>query len=392
MKENFKCRLLMGTYYIVVCVILAYAAYYLEASGFTPWQTGFIVSSASFAGGLLQGVSGRLADTDPAWSWKRQIAVYSLASLFMSASTLIVGNRLWVGASFGLTIAAVMMMMPLVNSACFYYVNHGINVDYGIARGTGSVTYAVASLVLGGITAARGAAILPICFAAAFAMLFASVMIMPYMGGVTNGKKRAAKTDRKGFTRKYPVFILMAVGVAFGCTFHIMTNTFLIKILENVGGGPDNLGIALSIGAAVELPALFLYSRVEGKHGLSAAALLAAGCFFFTLKGVLLLAAASAVMIYFIQLLQSVSYGLVTAAKASYAHETVAVDDDNTGQAVMSMTDSFGTVAGSLLGGLLLSGGGTKLMLGAGTAIAAGGMIITMIAAKKSGEGGKRNE
>lgn len=379
----------MTAYYTLICMILGYAAYYLEESGFTPWATGTIVSVSCLAGGLLQGVAGKLADTDPNWSWKKQLAVYSAAALLISVLRFIVRDRIFEGISLGLLILLMWVMMPLVNSACFYYMNHGIDIDYGIARGAGSLAYAAASFVLGRLTAAGGADVLLVCYAAGFAFLLAAVLMMPYMGPVARGTEEKGSTDRAGFIKKYPLFGLMALGITFAFVFHNMISTYLINVVEGVGGGPDSMGIALGIAGAVELPVLFLYSRIEGKRGLTAAMLIATGCLFFTVRGLLYIAATGVVMIYFVQLLQSVSYGLVIAAKASYAHQAVAPEDDNTGQAVMSMTDSFGMVAGSLLGGILLSGGGTSLMLGAGTAMAAAGTVITFIAARKGISGGK---
>ena len=148
------------------------------------------------------------------------------------------------------------------------------------------------------------------------------------------------------------------------------------------------MGVALAIAGAVELPVLFLYSRIEGRHGLTSALLICIACVFFTVKGALFIAASGVLMIYFAQLLQSVSYGLVTAARATYANEAVAAEDATTGQAVMSMTESLSVVAGSFLGGALLTGGGVHHMLVAGTAMAAAGTIVAFIAAGKGGSGG----
>jgi PPP family 3-phenylpropionic acid transporter len=184
----------------------------------------------------------------------------------------------------------------------------------------------------------------------------------------------------------------MAAGITLGCVFHNMVATYMFDIMKEAGGDSGTMGTAIAIGGAMELPALFLYTRIKEKSGLSAAALICIGCLMFVVKGVLLVAASGVVMIYFIQLLQGPSYGIVTAAKAAYAHETTAAGDETTGQAVMSMTDSFSIVAGSMLGGFLLSGGSAGRMLVAGTAMAAAGSIITIIAAKKGGIGGLKNE
>ena len=48
------------------------------------------------------------------------------------------------------------MLQPLVNSVSIYYINRGVNVDFGIARGIGSLLYAVCSSILGALVAQTG--------------------------------------------------------------------------------------------------------------------------------------------------------------------------------------------------------------------------------------------
>ena len=135
MKANGKCRLLMGVYYMAICIVFSYAAYYLRAEGFSSWQTGVIVSVSCVIGALLQPVSGRLADSDPKWFWKTQLLAFSALALAISVLRIFVDGLIWEGVSYGLLIVLILVMMPLVNSSCFYYTDRGISVDYGIARG-----------------------------------------------------------------------------------------------------------------------------------------------------------------------------------------------------------------------------------------------------------------
>ena len=382
----------MGVYYMVICLITGYAAYYLGARGFSSWEIGVIYSGSCVAGGLLQAAAGKLADRDPRFFWKNQIALCSILALIISVLRLFVDGLVWEGVSYGLLIVLILIMMPMVNTACFYYTERGIDVDYGIARGTGSVCFAAASFLLGRLTAAKGEGSLLICCVVLFALTLIADLIMPQAGATVNAAEEdCAAADEKGgrgvFVFRYPVFMLMAFGITLALVFHNMVSTYMINIMQEAGGGPDSMGLALAIAGAVELPVLFCYTRIKKRTGLSSAILIAAGCFFFALRGGLFIAASGVLMIYFVQLLQSVSYGLVTAAKAGYANEAVSAADETTGQAVMSMTDSFGMVAGSLLGGLLLSGGGTGRMLIAGTAVAAAGTLVAFIAARAGAKG-----
>ena len=383
MKANGKCRLLMGVYYMAICIVFSYAAYYLRAEGFSSWQTGLIVSVSCVIGALLQPVSGRLADVDPKWFWKTQLLAFSALALAISVLRIFVDGLIWEGVSYGLLIVLILVMMPLVNSSCFYYTDRGISVDYGIARGIGSVAYAAASFVLGRLAAMKGPQVLVACCAVLFALVLAASVIMPKAGEPLRApEKKKEKQGTKNFASAYPAVILMAAGITLAFAFHNMVVTYMINITEEVGGGPDSMGTAIAIGGAMELPALFLYTRIKEKSGLRSAILISIGCLIFVVRGLMFAAASGVMMIYFIQLLQGPSYGLVTAAKAAYAHETVAAGDETTGQAVMSMTDSFGIVAGSLLGGILLSSGGTDRMLIVGTALAAAGTIVAFTAAR----------
>lgn len=391
MKENGKYRLLMAAYYMIICLIFSFAAMYLTSEGFSSWEIGILISVSCLAGGILQAAAGRLADRDPRWSWKKQLIMYSITAAAIAALRMVIRSRVLEGISYGLLIVLTLVMMPLVNSACFYYVDCGKKVDFGLARGIGSVSYAAASFMLGRLAGARGDHILVVCGFAAFILMLAAVIIMPYYGYVTDARAEQTETDTRGLAGRYPVFIVMAAAITLALVFSNMISTYMFNIMEDVGGGPDSMGVALAIAGVSEMPALFLYSRIQERTGLSSAMLITAACFFFVLRGFLFMEASGVMMIYFVQLLQSVSYGLITAAKANYAHEALPAEENNTGQAVMSMTDSFSIVAGSLIGGLLLSGGGTDLMLQAGTALAAAGMIVAFIAARKGKKEGNIN-
>ena len=394
MNENGKCCLLMGVYYMIICIVFSFAAYYLYLQGFTSRQTGLIISFSCVVGAFLQPVTGRLADRDPKRSWKNQLILLSAMAFAVSMLRIFTDGLICEGACYALLFVLVLVMMPLVNSSCFYYTDRGIGVDYGISRGVGSVSYAATSLLFGWLTVVMGPQVLAFCLAALFALLFAAAFMMPLAGEAHKVRPAETKNEQgaKNFIAAYPAVILMAAGITLGCVFHNMVATYMFDIMKEAGGDSGTMGTAIAIGGAVELPALFLYTRIKEKSGLSAAVLICIGCLMFVVKGVLLVAASGVVMIYFIQLLQGPSYGIVTAAKAAYAHETTAAGDETTGQAVMSMTDSFSIVAGSMIGGFLLSGGSAGRMLVAGTAMAAAGLIITIIAAKKGGIGGMKNE
>ena len=75
------------------------------------------------------------------------VLVISLAATAESSSMVV--RTLLYGAS----ITMLMLMIPFVNSLGMETIRQGEELDYGIGRGMGSVAYAIASWLLGRLTA-----------------------------------------------------------------------------------------------------------------------------------------------------------------------------------------------------------------------------------------------
>ena len=196
---------------------------------------------------------------------------------------------------------------------------------------------------------------------------------------IARAKKPIAKNretkPRKNMFRAYPEFFITATGAMLFVFFNNMVTIYMLRVMERVGGDSGSMGTALAIAACAELPMLFLYSRLA-RH-VSASNLIVISGFFFSLKGILFIAAPSVHAVYAVQLLQSLSFGLLVAAKAHYADTCMTLEDKVTGQSVMTMTESLASVLASLTGGLLMGSGGIMLLLWCATGAAIAGTLIT---------------
>ncbi|MBQ7069898.1 MAG: MFS transporter [Ruminococcus sp.] len=389
MKVTAKCSLLMAAYYSMTCVLLSYIAYYLGSVGISDLSISILIGLSCAAGGVLQIAAGRIADRDPRWNWKRIMLLIGTGEIILAVSRLLISYQGWQCFAYGLMIVFQLIMMPMVNLASFYYPAKGIPVNFGVARGIGSAAFALVSFLTGKLTEMSGSGSLLIITVVLSALFLAAVWIMPYdennerSADKVQSTDHAPKTKLTYFVRKYSVFTSVTVGITLLFVYHNMVNSFFIRLVEAAGGNSKSLGIALAVAAIAELPVLFLYSRISGERSNASVWLLVIAGSFFVIRGVLYIAAASVTMIYFIQLLQSVSYGLAIAAKATYADESMAAEDKATGQALMTFTDAFGCVAGSVIGGVLLDIGGIGLVLKIGLLIAFIGTIIMLITAIK---------
>ena len=386
MKINIKCSLLMAAYYSLHCVLLSYVTYYLGTLGISDLFISIVVAGACALGGVMQIVAGRITDRSRNWNWKKILILFSAFELVIALVRIPIHATTWQWIMYGLIIVVQLLMMPMVNLASFDYSSRGMHVNFGMVRGVGSAAFAAASYIVGKLTGYFGSESVLVITAILAGVLLLSVLIMPEPGEKDTKEKESSESDAKNrigfmsFIKKYPVFFVMVIGQVFIFLFHNMINTFFIRVVENVGGGSKELGIALAIAAMAELPILFLYSRINSVIK-SSKKLLVISCCFFVLRAALYLVAPNVTMIYLVQFLQSVSYGLMIAAKATYADESMAAEDKATGQAMMTFTDAFGAVAGTFLGGLLLDLGGTGVMLTGGLIMAIAGTLVTVFAA-----------
>lgn len=386
MKESLKCSILMAIFFAQNCLVVSYAVLFLEREGYADSGVGLLIAGAAAVGGVLQFFSGRLADRYPKWYWKRQLVLLAGFLVLIAFLRLIpFYDRWWIGLNYGLLIVSVLLMMPLVNSTAFYYSRRGARVNFGIIRGIGSLSFAVVSFGIGFLARRHGNGILVWVAIVLAVLLLAAVLLMPgrekYPEPEREENPVSGKTGIGRLLKTYPRFFLMTAGITLIFVFHTIVSSYLLRIIEGVGGSTGNLGIALAIAAVSELPVLFLYSRIAKLPGASAKRLILIACAFFALRGVMFILAKSIFVIYVIQFLQCVSYALLTAAKATYAEESMKQSDKTTGQAAMSMTESFGVVAGTLLGGFLITDTSVHNTLIVATVIAFAGLGVTVLAA-----------
>lgn len=381
--ENGKVRILMGTYFSLNCVALSYVALYLARFGLQDNAIGMIVSISAILGFILQGMAGRLIDTHPKWYWRNLLMALGVFELIVCALILLghltnVGV-LTIGCLYGLFIIITLGMMPLVNTSSFYYTSHGRPVNFGVARGIGSLVFAAVSYIIGIFSLEIGIIFIPICGVLFSLFFILSVIILPGLGAHDFDEKSSMALISKEFVERNKHFIIVAVGICMVLILHNMVNSFLIRMVENVGGSSDALGLALAIAAVCELPVLFLYDDFVKKHNISTELLIFVSCLFFVIRGVFYLFATNLVFIYATQILQCVSFALLIASKTHFADEGVGEEDKATGQSIMTMTEAISMVLGSAIGGWAISLGGVNMMYLVGMAFAVAGALIVLV-------------
>lgn len=385
MKTNIKYSLLQASYWMLYCIGFGYVTYYLQSFHYSAGEIGIVTAVFGLLAAVIQTKVGQIADKSTKWNWKKLLLLLGTVNLILVVVMGITTQKLAVGILFGCFLILVSSMMPLMNAACFYYQNRGISMDFGKARGFGSLSYALISLILGRLTASFGTVPVIITGVADTLLLIVITLSLSYVktepvqaGSSTN----SPKAQRSGnFLQKYPSFVLMLIGLVLLLTFHNALCTYMLQIIENAGGDSSSMGTALAIAAVTEIPVMFAFSFIIKKF--KASSLLFVCGAGYIVRCIFLLNASSVWMVYVAQLLQFITFALYASASVYYTNETMEESDKVTGQALMSGVATVGSVIGNLVGGWAIELSGISLMLEIMLLFTVVGTVLVAVSIKK---------
>lgn len=376
--------LLQGFYWMLFCVGVGYINTYLTGVGLNTSQVGVITATFGAISAVVQPILGKIADQHVSFGWSIQIKIMLALCLICNVILLSTKSQLLSGIACGFILLLLNAMMPFVNGASFYYRNNGCSINFGVARGFGSMFYAVISFLLGKWVASKGITSITISGMIITGLMLLVVFLMPYQKGTTAVHKLSTKESGKktNFIKEYPKFMGMLLGIMLLLMFHNNTNTYMLQIMEGVGGGSEEMGITFALCAILEIPVLFGFSLVVKR--ISAYRLLIISGFAFSVKAFMYSIVDTVIGIYAAQFLQIFSFALFVAASVYYVEEQM--DDNNKlkGQSLLGSALTFGGVFGNLLGGIVIQRFGIKTNLLASLILAIlGAFIVIMMGDKR---------
>lgn len=375
--------ILQGSYWASFCVIYAFATVFVLSRGFESSMIGVIIAAGNILGVILQPMVASIADRSEKISLHKLTAMLSIIMILLLVLLYFVPNGLLaVAVLFLLTDTFLQVIQPLINSVSVYYVNQGVSVDFGSARGIGSLSYAAASYILGIVVEKFGTRSILMAGILVALVLLVTVLSMPVLSSSAAsrlGEKEPEQNDAGllVFAGRYKNFMLTLAGITLLFTFHNMNNAYLIKVIENVGGTSADMGRMLSIAAVTELPVMFLFSRIS-KHFKSSTLLMVSSAF-FAIRAAGFMLAGNVMTMYLAAMLQIGSFALYIPSSVYYVNETMLDQDKFKGQAVMTATNTLGGVFGSLFGGFLIDNVGVGAMNTVCFAMAAAGAVLVFL-------------
>ena len=385
MKKNLTLRYAVTqfSYWAAAMGAASFATTYLLDLGLNARLIGSLLAVSGILACLTNPVLASFADKSKKYILPHMMLALSALCVLCFTLQLLPGIPVLIaGLLYVLGMWASDAIIPLLNALNVACDNSGYPINFGAARGVGSVASATSALALGYILAKWGDTWMFLF------LIFFRVISMAAIAGFPRLVKTVSATGAVdtscgigAFFLRYKWFCVSLLGIAFLGMFHSMTETYLIVIMEQLGGNSSNVGTALFISSLSGAPVIFFYGffhkRFKNESLLKIAALT------FLLKSVLFCIAPAIGFVYMLELLQTTSYGFLSPTQVFYAGVKARPVDMVKGQAFIATAYTLGCSGGNFAGGHLVSIG-VNTMLIAGVMMALLGTVILFCTVHKS--------
>lgn len=347
-----------------------FAAVFLASKGFSDTQIGVTSSLMSVISILFQLFTSSFSDMHNHIPIKKVMTVVFLLAMACGAVILALPLPIdmmmivySVGGAFQNT------NVGLMNAQIMQYVNAGMNVNYGWPRGMSSLIYAVGAYVLGELIAKYSPAILMPLFLLILVMCVAMVMLMPNIVDISRKnpalfvqEKYSGRTTYREMLMGNRVLLLFLIASVVLYVGQSPASLFLVRIVQEVGGGSSQLGISMLLQSGVEMPTMFLTPLLLRRF--KARDILLVSFAAYIAKMIMLYTAGSVSGVYMAMGISILCYGLYGIASVFFVNSIVRPGEKVRAQALVILSSNMGSILGNLIGGVMLDSYGLKPLLG----------------------------
>lgn len=385
MKYNFAHIL----YWILCCSESGFTAIFLKSKGMTNTQIGLVTGMGCIITIFLSPMVTSIVNNNPKITVKKLFTVFFgfLSIIFLSVAFINLPTVV-IMTLYMCILSTFLSTVPFLSMIAMNYLHEGKQINFGLARGMGSVSYAVAAVILGECVNLFSANILAIVFVVG-AVLFLFVLYSLPDSRVQT-KKPPRMTEKKTnfivFIKKYHILFCILLGFAFAFAASSSISTYLINVIENLGGDTSVYGITIFLMAASEMPAMAVVPRLIRRYHPMNLVIFAGCC--YVVRNFLICLAPNLIFVFIGMLFQSVTYGVLTSLLTYYVSDVTEKEDETMGQTFIGvMTSGFGATIGNFFGGFIQDALGLPAMLTMACILTALGsciMVATALYVKKT--------
>lgn len=365
-------------YFGVLALVFCYASAYLLNRGYSSGQIGMILGLVNIISVFLQPGLASFVKKSGILLGNVMAALFTVISLCAAALLLLPLKGIAFVAVVVILFALVSAMQPSVNSLYRGYHNQGIEINFGFARGIGSAAFSLSSLGAGLLLRKFTPDAIPAMYLVP-AVLIIGVLLVFHAPNVAEETKNEVTPKQKALLLgQYPHFYLFLAGIVCLAVTHTFTETYLLQIIQRIGGTSSNIGTAVAISAITELPAMMLYKSASKKVG-NRKLLCFAGWMWAT-KNFLIMIAPSIYLVYASELLQFVSYAIYVPAAVRYIAHAIPESEFLKGQALAGSAFTVGSLISSFGGGQMIDRLGINTTLWIVQVFSVTGVVLFTIA------------
>ena len=367
-----------GTYWAANCTLRGLTAVFLTYHGFSDAQIGYTSSLVYCLTITLSLLLSAWADRHPDSPLKRTITGLFLCGLAAAA------------VLYALPVPMLMLMLVYALNCCFHncadsilnalmmqYVDNGIPARYGWPRGVGSITYATMAWVLGVLMERYTPDIILPIFLGLCGLSLLALAFLPDPGP-RKLREKQAKVSYVHMLKNNPTLVLLLVACILSGMGQTSATTFLIRVVEKLGGTSKELGVAMFIQAGVELPMMFASGWLLKRF--SARGLLVLSFFASGLRLIMLRFAPNLPVLYLIMFFSMFCFGIYGFASVLFVNSIAGQQEKVRAQSLLSLcyTGGVGGILGNLLAGILIGPLGVDkvLMLSAALCLAGAAVMV----------------
>ena len=305
-------------YYAAYTSYFSFLTVYLKGEGYSTSDVGLVMTCISLINLISQPLLGQLGDTR-----------FSIKKIVLVGMAITIPGAFLLGPSVGvfpLSLASILLiaffdysMIGLLDTWTNLSKEKNHRINYSVARGMGSLSSAIAALIIGDALDRFGNDKIFVFHAIfmAIAMVFVFCFDeVPCAGRKANGEKAESMAHSLKVlfsNKKYSFYIISIFLVNMGWRAII---TYLPVILLDFGGSSQHQGIAMAMCTIGIAPCMFIYPRLLKRFGINR--MLQVGYLLTVVRILSICLVQNLWMMVFIQLFESISFGIFQPSMIEY--------------------------------------------------------------------------